>query len=52
MNDKQSTKFGIRVDKMSEHQFSIGLCFSHWVDETYLCLNLFKWTISIGFIGE
>ena len=30
--------------------FCIGL--SHFVDETYLYINFFKWTISIGFLYE
>ena len=33
-----------------QEAWSIGLCLSHWHDETYLYINLLKWSISIGFL--
>ena len=46
------TRFGIRVDKMQPmQQWSIGVCLSHFMDETYLFINLFFITISIGWLG-
>lgn len=29
-------------------KWSIGINLSHWMDETYLCINLFAWQICIG----
>lgn len=52
MSDKTKVKFSIKVDKMWNDQFSIGACISHWMDETYLILNLFKWSVSIGFLYD
>jgi hypothetical protein len=31
-----------------EKMWSIGCCLSHWDTETYLYVNLFKWTLTIG----
>lgn len=50
MSEKDPVKFGIKVNKMWGNQFSIGICISHWDDESYLYLNLFKWTVAIGFL--
>ena len=50
MSNKSKVKFSVKVNKMCDDQFSIGACISHWQDETYLFLNLFKWSVSIGFI--
>lgn len=52
MNDAYSTKFGIRVDKREKGMWSFGACISHLMDETYLYINLFKWSISIGFLYD
>lgn len=41
-------KFGVIVDKMEKDYWGFGMCFSHCYDETYIYINLFKWTISIG----
>lgn len=45
---ESEVKWGINVDTMMDGQWSLGACFSHWMDETYLFINFFKWTISIG----
>ena len=50
MNNNYSTKFGISIDKHSEGMWSFGIALSHFVKETYLYINLFKWSISIGFL--
>lgn len=42
------TYFGIRVDKMWNKMWSFGICLSHDSRETYLFINLFKISISIG----
>lgn len=41
-------KFGVAIEKIMGGAWSIGVCFSHQFDETYLFINLVKWTISIG----
>ena len=46
------TRFGIRVDKLHPpSEWSVGVCLSHWANETYLYINLFFITISIGKLG-
>lgn len=44
------TKFGIKIDKMYKGWWSFGVCVSHADTETYLFINLFKWSISIGWL--
>ena len=46
--NKYKTKWRIQIDKMYEHQWSFGVCISHYKPETYLFINFFKWSISIG----
>ena len=43
-------KFGIKVDKLPKYCWSVGACISHGTPETYLFINLFKWSISIGYM--
>jgi len=50
MGTSKDTKFRIKVDPIIQEAWSIGLCISHWYDETYLFINLLKWSISIGFL--
>lgn len=52
MPEKCGCKFGIKVDKVSERMWSIGICLSHCFDETYLFINLVKWSISIGWLAQ
>ena len=52
MSEKSKTKFAIKVDKIDPNRWSIGVCISHWWTETYLYLNLLKWSISIGFLDK
>ena len=33
---------------MWEGWWSFGICLSHSDDETYILINLFKWSVSIG----
>ena len=28
--------------------WALGIALSHWEEETYLCIHLFKWRIAIG----
>lgn len=48
MNELNKTKFQIVVDKQPKGIWSFGICISHFLDETYVFLNLFKISISIG----
>jgi hypothetical protein len=50
MGTNKGTKFRVKVDSIIQEAWSIGLCLSHWYDETYLYINLLKWSISIGFL--
>lgn len=45
-------KFGIKVDKLWKEMWSIGACISHSFNETYLFINLIKWSISIGWLEQ
>lgn len=44
--------WGVNIETMMDGQWSLGICLSHWIDETYLFINLFKWTITIGKIAK
>lgn len=44
--------WGISVDTLLDGQWSFGVCFSHFMDETYIFINFFKWSISIGKISK
>lgn len=48
MPDSYDLKYKVQVDKMNENQWSFGVCLSHEEDETYLFINFYKWSISIG----
>ena len=50
MVDFDKVKFGVKIDKHSDGLWSFGACLSHFYDETYLYINLFKYTVSIGFL--
>ena len=52
MPSKIKTKFGIIINELWEGRWSFGICLSHDGPETYLFINLFKWTISIGKIYD
>lgn len=45
---KCKTYFGARIDRMWDQMWSFGICLSHDSRETYLFINLFKFSISIG----
>jgi len=44
--------FGIKIDKMWTGSWSFGICLSHLDKETYIYINLFKVSISIGIIEK
>ena len=48
MNELYKTKFQIIIDKQPKRLWSFGICISHYHDETYIYINLFKLSISIG----
>lgn len=50
MPEKAKAKFGIKIDKIWQGAWSFGVCLSHGFGETYLYINLFKWSISIGLL--
>lgn len=47
MNNVKS-KFGISISNISKGSWSFGICFSHNCVESYLYINLIKWSISVG----
>lgn len=48
MSEGKIVKFGVKIEKLWEEQWSFGINLSHWGDETYLYINLFKRTVTIG----
>ena len=50
VNNKVKPKFGIKIDKVWKGAWSFGICLSHGFGETYIFINLFKWSISIGLL--
>lgn len=48
MPDRFNTKFKIILEKLPKGKWSLGICLSHDDLETYLYINLFIWSISIG----
>lgn len=48
MSERKLVKFGVQIEKICGDQWSFGICLSHWEDETYLYINLFKRTVTIG----
>ena len=52
MGSNNGVKFQIKTDRQPDGWWSFGTCISHMGEETYLYINLFKWSISIGFLYE
>ena len=48
MNELNLTKFQVLVDKHPKGLWSFGMFICHSNDETYIFINLFKISISIG----
>ena len=47
--DKVKAKWGISVSNYGGFQrWSFGICISHDKPETYLFINFWKWTFSVG----
>lgn len=55
MNEKDKAKFQIRYNKIGSKDWSICIGISHAdygeCRETYLYINLIKWSVAIGFMG-
>lgn len=45
---EQVIRCGIKVEKYEKGMWSICFGLTHWFDETYIYINLFKWSIAIG----
>lgn len=41
-------KYGFKADKLWDGTWSVGIAMSHGDGETYVYINLFKWSIAIG----
>lgn len=50
MHNDIKLKFGIRVDNRGDGMWCFGIGLSHFVKETYLYINLYRWCISIGYL--
>ena len=48
MNELDKTKFQIVINKYPKGMWALGICLNHYDDETYIYLNLFKVSISVG----
>ena len=52
MEQYNKLKFGIKIDKNPEDMWSFCVGLSHFRDETYLYINLFRRAIAIGYMYE
>ena len=48
MSEICKTKFQIAVAKQPEGWWNFGICLAHDTVETYIFINFYKWSISIG----
>lgn len=50
MGEDTKARFRVLLTKMNpeDRMWSFGMCLSHWAEETYLYINFFRWSISIG----
>lgn len=46
--NEEKLKFGIDVTKNDIGMWSFGVCLSHYEEETYLFVNLYRYSITIG----
>lgn len=47
-----NVKFSIKTDKQPKGFWSFGMGLSHMMEETYVYVNFFKWSVFIGFLYE
>ena len=47
---ENKVKFGVKIEKVWPKAWSFGVCLSHFEKETYLYINLFKFSFSIGWL--
>ena len=52
MGEHNKLRFRIKIDKNPEDMWSFCIGLSHFVKETYLFINFFRWSISIGYLYE
>ena len=50
MGEKQKGKFGVTGYKLMKGRWSIGIAITHDEYETYLYINLVKWSVAIGIL--
>ena len=41
-------KFGITTSYLTEGYWSVSVGAYHFLQETYICIDFFKWSVSIG----
>lgn len=52
MGEYNGLRFRIKIGKYSNNMWSFCIGLSHFVNEIYLYINFFKWSISIGYLYE
>jgi hypothetical protein len=52
MCEHNGVRFRMVTLKRPSDMWSFGIGFSHFNDETYLCINFFRWSINIGYLYE
>ena len=52
MGEHNGVRFRIKTDKYPNDMWSFSIGLSHFTDETYLYVNLFRWSVSIGYLYE
>lgn len=52
MGENKKPKFRIRITKQYPGMWSFGICLSHDTIETYIYINLIKYSIAIGLLCD
>lgn len=52
MGERNGLRFRIKIDKHPDDMWSFCIGLSHFVDETYLYINFFRRSISIGYLYD
>lgn len=47
-----NVKFSIKTDKQPKGFWSFCIGLTHMIEETYLYINFFKWSVAIGFLYD
>lgn len=52
MGEHNRVRFRVKTDKCINDMWSFCIGLSHFVDETYLYISFFRWSVCIGYLYE